>query len=96
MAMAFIQPTSKRCKMVVMEEQTQVEEKQGRELTLNDRCDSCGAAAYVRVKGVTGELYFCGHHFNKFENTDKMKAFAFEVLDERSYLLGENRAKGEL
>ena len=81
--------------MVLMEE-SKVEEKQGRELTLNDRCDSCGAAAYVRVKGVTGELFFCGHHFSKFENTEKMKSFAFEVLDERSYLLGENRVKGEL
>ena len=30
-----------------------------------DRCDSCGAQAYVMVKGVTGELLFCSHHYNK-------------------------------
>jgi len=81
--------------MVVMEE-TKVEEKQERQLTLNDRCDSCNAAAYVKVTGVTGELFFCGHHFNKFENTESMKAFAFETVEERSFLLGENRLKGQL
>lgn len=33
--------------------------------TLNalDRCDGCSAQAYVHVKGVSGELYFCGHHY---------------------------------
>lgn len=75
-------------------EETQVEEeKKGRQLTLSDRCDACGAAAYVKVTGVSGELFFCGHHYNKVENTDNMKAFAFEVIDERSFLLGENRLK---
>ena len=33
------------------------------ELTAQDRCDSCGAQAYVRVRLQSGgELYFCGHH----------------------------------
>jgi hypothetical protein len=52
-----------------METEAVVEEKNERELTLNDRCDSCGAGAYVKVTGVTGELFFCGHHYNKFENS---------------------------
>ncbi|MDR9362961.1 MAG: hypothetical protein RI590_02405 [Microbacteriaceae bacterium] len=27
-----------------------------------DRCDICGAQAYVIVKLESGELLFCGHH----------------------------------
>jgi len=33
-----------------------------REITLQDRCDSCGAAAKVVATFVHGELLFCGHH----------------------------------
>jgi hypothetical protein len=33
-----------------------------REITLQDRCDSCGAAARVVAIMTTGELLFCGHH----------------------------------
>jgi len=33
-----------------------------RELTLNDRCDSCSAAAKVVATFLNGELMFCGHH----------------------------------
>ena len=35
---------------------------QARELTLQDRCDSCGAAAKVVATLLNGELLFCGHH----------------------------------
>lgn len=84
--------------MTVMEELVDNEKKE-RQLTLRDRCDACGAAAYVHVKGVSGELLFCGHHYNKIESSEtgqaKMEAFAFEVIDERWALLGENRAKGD-
>ena len=58
-----------------------VEEQKERTLTLNDRCDSCGAAALVKVSGVSGELMFCGHHYNKHENSEAMKKFAFEIVD---------------
>jgi hypothetical protein len=34
-------------------------------LTLNDRCDSCGAAAKVVATLLNGELLFCGHHARK-------------------------------
>lgn len=67
------------------------------ELGPKDRCDSCSAEALVRVKGVSGELYFCGHHYNKIMDNpagyEKMMAFMYEVLDERDKLI-ENKAKG--
>jgi hypothetical protein len=85
--------------MVVMEE-TAVEESQERQLTLIDRCDSCGAGAYVKVTGATGSLFFCGHHYSKIENnaaaSEKMKLFATETIDERPFLNNENRLKGDL
>lgn len=31
-------------------------------LSIADRCDCCGAQAYVRAIFVAGELTFCGHH----------------------------------
>lgn len=33
-----------------------------RPLTTADRCDACGAQAFVRVVLASGELLFCGHH----------------------------------
>ena len=63
-----------------------------------DRCDSCGAQAYVMVKGITGELLFCSHHYNKIMDNpigyEKMMGFVLEVLDEREKLV-ENRLKEE-
>ena len=65
-------------------------------LTVADRCDStaCGAQAYVQVSGVTGELLFCAHHYNKIMSNavgyDKMMKFAYSILDEQ-HLLIENR-----
>ena len=60
-------------------------------LTAMDRCDSCGAQAYVHVTGVSGDLLFCSHHFNKWE--EKIREFAFEIIDEREKL-NENRLIG--
>jgi hypothetical protein len=60
---------------------------------VSDRCDICGSQAYVQVKGVSGEILFCGHHYDS-SNGDKLKAFAFEVIDERERLV-ENRLQGE-
>lgn len=63
-----------------------------------DRCDKCSAQAYVLVKGSTGDLMFCGHHYeNIMNNPDaytKMMAFMLEVVDERDKLI-ENRAQGK-
>lgn len=50
-------------------------------LTNADRCDSCNAQALVRVEGVSGELFFCGHHFAKSEA--KIREWAFDIVDER-------------
>jgi hypothetical protein len=42
-------------------------------------CDRCVAQAMWLVKGVDGELYFCGHHKNKnFEALDK---WAYEMIE---------------
>lgn len=35
----------------------------------HDVCDSCGAAAYVRVTLAHGELFFCGHHAAKYRES---------------------------
>lgn len=67
------------------------EEKKDFILTALDRCDSCGAQAFVWVNGVSGDLLFCAHHFSKWE--DKIREFAFEVVDEREKL-NENRLIG--
>jgi len=59
-------------------------------LTANDRCDQCGAQAYVSVTGVNGELMFCGHHYNKIMDNpkgyEKMMSFAITIVDEREKL----------
>ena len=62
-------------------------------LTGQDRCDSCGAQAYVCVKGIAGELMFCGHHFNKADG-EQLQAFSFEIIDERERLI-ENKSQGD-
>jgi hypothetical protein len=67
-------------------------------LTAQDRCDAeCSAQAYVMVKGVSGELTFCAHHYNKIMDNaigyDAMMKFAFEITDERDRLI-ENRLIG--
>jgi hypothetical protein len=45
-----------------------------RELTLQDRCDSCGAAAKVVATLLNGELLFCGHHGRAHKNALVPKA----------------------
>ncbi len=81
-----------------------IQEKQDVErqlpLTALDRCDyaSCSAQAYVRVIGMSGDLLFCSHHYNKINATDSGRSaisnFAYEVIDERDRLI-ENRLVGE-
>ena len=68
-------------------------------LTAADRCDSdCTAQAYVRVVGVSGDLMFCGHHYEKIMSSpsgyEKMMQFSFEFTDERDKLV-ENRLIGK-
>ena len=54
---------------------------EGSALSAADRCDRCGAQAYVRVTMSNGfELFFCAHHSR--EHADKLKQVALKILDE--------------
>ncbi|MEY4296204.1 MAG: hypothetical protein RL016_50 [Actinomycetota bacterium] len=67
----------------VEDAQTLTEEAEA--LTTADRCDSCGAQAYVRVRLVSGELLFCSHHAN--ENRERLEPIALDWHDETDKLL---------
>ena len=53
-------------------------------LTALDRCDSCGAQAYVRVTLASGDLLFCAHHGAKFK--EKLAPTALNWHDETARL----------
>ncbi|MFD1858749.1 DUF7455 domain-containing protein [Aeromicrobium camelliae] len=54
-------------------------------LTAGDRCDRCGAQAYVRVELTAGaELLFCAHHARQHE--DKLREVAINIHDESGRL----------
>lgn len=54
-------------------------------LTAADRCDRCGAQAYLRVELVSGgELLFCAHHAREHEG--KLRAVAVNIQDETDRL----------
>lgn len=55
-------------------------------LTLQDRCDSCGSRAFVRIIfPETGyDLLLCGHHWRK--NQTVIEKTGAEVLDETALL----------
>ena len=54
-------------------------------LTAADRCDRCGAQAYIRVTLATGgELLFCAHHGRAHE--DKLREVALSYQDETETL----------
>jgi hypothetical protein len=56
-------------------------------LSAIDRCDRCGAQAYLRVLLVAGgELLFCAHHAR--EHGDKLREVAAEFQDE-THKLGD-------
>lgn len=77
-----------------MDASSTVEKKNSWQLNASDRCDSCGAQAYVWVNGVSGDLLFCAHHYNKIMDNavgyDKMMKFAYQIVDETEKLI-ENR-----
>ena len=49
-------------------------------LKISDRCDRCGAQAFVLATGVSGDLYFCGHHYNKYEYA--ITQWAYKIVNE--------------
>ncbi|NLT30166.1 MAG: hypothetical protein GXX86_06860 [Propionibacterium sp.] len=54
-------------------------------LTAGDRCDRCGAQAYVRVVMHSGgELLFCAHHGRA--HADKLNQVALKIHDESDKL----------
>ena len=56
-------------------------------LSAADRCDRCGAQAYLRVELQSGgELLFCAHHAR--EHGAKLKEIAVNVVDETHKLAG--------
>lgn len=59
-------------------------------LSAADRCDRCGAQAYLRVELQTGgELHFCAHHAR--EHGEKLREVAIAVQDE-THKLADPRA----
>jgi len=78
--MVFIVPTTERHQLKTKE----------KILNSSDRCDSCGSQAYVKVTGVSGDLTFCAHHYNKIMSSvsgrEAMEKFAYETVDERDSL----------
>ena len=55
-------------------------------LSAADRCDRCGAQAYLRVELQTGgELLFCAHHAR--EHGDRLREVAATVHDETHKLV---------
>lgn len=57
------------------------------QFTALDRCDRCGAQAYVRVELMKGgELLFCAHHAR--EHADKLKSVASSIHDDTGRLSG--------
>lgn len=71
-----------------------------KQLTNLDRCDAgnCGAQAYVKAVGMSGELLFCGHHYDGITNNAvgwaNLEKFAYQIIDERDRLI-ENRLMGD-
>ena len=56
------------------------------QFTALDRCDRCGAQAYVRVQLISGgELLFCAHHAR--EHADKIQEVAARVHDDTGQLV---------
>jgi len=66
-------------------ETTAVSERELPQLTANDRCDQCGAQAYIRVTIGDSELLFCAHHGRR--NQEKLQLVATSWHDESDRLL---------
>ncbi|MGI8762133.1 MAG: DUF7455 domain-containing protein [Jatrophihabitantaceae bacterium] len=56
-----------------------------RPLTATDRCDRCGAQAYVRAVMASGsELLFCAHHWH--DNEARLRELGARIHDESERL----------
>lgn len=61
-------------------------------LTAADRCDACGAAAYIAAEVKGTELLYCAHHGRKFE--EKLRAVATTWHDESIRLFEDQTRVG--
>ena len=61
-----------------------MEEIKEQTLKITDRCDRCQSQAFVLVKGLQGDLIFCGHHFTKHE--EALYNWAYDIVDEREFI----------
>ena len=59
-------------------------------LTYSDRCDRCGAQAFIKIILLTGELLFCVHHFTQHETV--LRSATINILDERSKINGKSES----
>ena len=60
--------------------ETKVKKQEEKVLKIADRCDRCGAQAFVLATGVSGELMFCGHHYHKYEYA--ITQWAYKIVNE--------------
>lgn len=58
--------------------------KEVSKLVANDRCDVCGAQAYIRVELESGQLLFCAHHGNA--NKSKLEPLIINWHDQSEEL----------
>jgi len=100
MVLDFIQQTIERRHSDIMSfilKQRPEEKKKEWQIQISDKCDRCNAQAYVMIKGSTGSLLFCGHHYEGIMNNpdayNKMMSFMLEIIDEREHL-AENKLIG--
>ena len=57
----------------------------GPQLNAANRCDACGARAWVRATMPSGgQLFFCGHHAN--EHLPSLVGAGAQILDERHFM----------
>jgi hypothetical protein len=43
------------------------------------KCDSCSAQSLFLARSPSGELYFCGHHRNKY--SEALDKWAYEIIE---------------
>lgn len=53
-------------------------------LTAADRCDRCGAQAFIRARLAGSDLHFCAHHGR--HHLDALRDVAEEIIDETERL----------
>jgi hypothetical protein len=85
-------PTTRGARRTAPLPRPKIEPRIGR-LKIADRCDACGARAYVAAEIVGVDLLFCAHHFQRWEAA--IREVAAELLDERWQLEQEERLRKE-